>query len=205
MTLLWGGYSVGNPTLNRFFSLHYLLPFVIAGVVVLHVWALHVAGQNNPAGVEAKTEKDTVPFTPYATIKDMFGVSCFLIFFAWFIFYMPNYLGDADNYIPANPGRDADTYRAGMVLPAVLRDPALDPEQARRRDRDVLGDHRAGIPALARYRQNAFVASIARWPSSSSGSSSSSACCSAISGRSRRKASTSSPDVSSPSATSLIS
>ena len=104
VTLLWGGYSVGNPTLNRFFSLHYLLPFVIAGVVVLHVWALHVAGQNNPAGVEAKTEKDTVPFTPYATIKDVFGVSCFLLFFAWFIFYMPNYLGDADNYIPANPG-----------------------------------------------------------------------------------------------------
>src|ERR1700681_5029338 len=104
VTLLWGGYSVGNPTLNRFFSLHYLLPFVIAGVVVLHIWALHVAGQNNPAGVEAKTEKDTVAFTPYATIKDAFGMSCFLIFFAWFIFYMPNYLGDADNYIPANPG-----------------------------------------------------------------------------------------------------
>ncbi len=104
VTLLWGGYSVGNPTLNRFFSLHYLLPFVIAGVVVLHVWALHVAGQNNPAGVEPKTEKDTVPFTPYATIKDAFGVSCFMLFFAWFIFYMPNYLGDADNYIPANPG-----------------------------------------------------------------------------------------------------
>ena len=104
VTLLWGGYSVGNPTLNRFFSLHYLLPFVIAGVVVLHIWALHVAGQNNPAGVEPKTEKDTVPFTPYATIKDMFGVSCFMLFFAWFIFYMPNYLGDADNYIPANPG-----------------------------------------------------------------------------------------------------
>src|SRR5256714_6862875 len=104
VTLLWGGYSVGNPTLNRFFSLHYLLPFVIAGVVVLHIWALHVAGQNNPAGVEAKTEKDTVAFTPYATIKDMFGTSCFLLFFAWFIFYMPNYLGDADNSIPAKPG-----------------------------------------------------------------------------------------------------
>jgi len=105
VTLLWGGYSVGNPTLNRFFSLHYLLPFVIAGVVVLHVWALHVVGQNNPAGVEPKTEKDTVAFTPYATIKDMFGVSCFLLLFAWFIFYMPNYLGDADNYIPANPAQ----------------------------------------------------------------------------------------------------
>src|ERR687888_21464 len=79
VTLLWGGYAVGNPTLNRFFSLHYLLPFVIAGVVVLHVWALHVAGQNNPDGVEPKTEKDTVPFTPHATIKDMFGVACFML------------------------------------------------------------------------------------------------------------------------------
>jgi len=103
VTLLWGGYSVGNPTLNRFFSLHYLLPFVIAGVVVLHVWALHVAGQNNPAGVEPKTEKDTVPFTPYATVKDSFGMVCFLLFFAWFIFYIPNYLGDPDNYVQANP------------------------------------------------------------------------------------------------------
>jgi ubiquinol-cytochrome c reductase cytochrome b/c1 subunit len=104
VTLLWGGYSVGNPTLNRFFSLHYLLPFVIAGVVVLHVWALHVAGQNNPAGVDPKSEKDTVPFTPHATIKDGFGLACFMIFYAWFIFYVPNFLGDADNYIPANPG-----------------------------------------------------------------------------------------------------
>ncbi len=103
VTLLWGGYSVGNPTLNRFFSLHYLLPFVIAGVVVLHVWALHVAGQNNPAGVEPKTEKDTVPFTPYATLKDAFGIACFLIFFSWFVFYMPNFLGEADNYIKADP------------------------------------------------------------------------------------------------------
>jgi ubiquinol-cytochrome c reductase cytochrome b/c1 subunit len=104
VTLLWGGYSVGNPTLNRFFSLHYLLPFAIAGVVVLHVWALHVTGQNNPAGVEPKTEKDTVPFTPYATIKDGYGMVCFMIFYAWFVFYVPNYLGDPDNYIMANPG-----------------------------------------------------------------------------------------------------
>jgi ubiquinol-cytochrome c reductase cytochrome b/c1 subunit len=104
VTLLWGGYSVGNPTLNRFFSLHYLLPFAIAGVVVLHVWALHVTGQNNPAGVEPKTEKDTVPFTPYATIKDSYGMVCFMIFYAWFVFYVPNYLGDPDNYIMANPG-----------------------------------------------------------------------------------------------------
>jgi ubiquinol-cytochrome c reductase cytochrome b/c1 subunit len=105
VTLLWGGYSVGNPTLNRFFSLHYLLPFVIAGVVVLHVWALHVAGQNNPDGIDMKSDKDSVPFTPHATIKDMFGVSVFLLLYAWFVFYMPNYLGDADNYIPANPAQ----------------------------------------------------------------------------------------------------
>ncbi|HSZ93265.1 MAG TPA: cytochrome c1, partial [Acetobacteraceae bacterium] len=101
---LWGAYAVDNATLNRFFSLHYLLPFMIAGVVGLHVWALHVAGQNNPDGLDIKTDKDSVPFTPHATIKDMFGVSVFLLFYAWFIFYMPNYLGDADNYIPANPG-----------------------------------------------------------------------------------------------------
>jgi ubiquinol-cytochrome c reductase cytochrome b/c1 subunit len=104
VTWLWGGYSVGNPTLNRFFSLHYLLPFAIAGVVVLHVWALHVVGQNNPTGIEPKSSKDTVPFTPYATVKDAFLMVCFMIFFAWFAFYLPNYLGHADNYIPANPG-----------------------------------------------------------------------------------------------------
>jgi quinol-cytochrome oxidoreductase complex cytochrome b subunit len=103
VTWLWGGYAVGNPTLNRFFSLHYLLPFVLVGVVILHVWALHVAGQNNPAGIEVKSEKDTVAFTPYATIKDMFGIVCFCILFAWFVFYIPNYLGHSDNYIPANP------------------------------------------------------------------------------------------------------
>jgi ubiquinol-cytochrome c reductase cytochrome b/c1 subunit len=103
-TWLWGGYAIDNPTLNRFYSLHYLLPFMIAGVVVLHVWALHVVGQNNPAGVEVKDPKrDTVPFTPYATIKDAFGMVCFLIVYAWFVFYIPNYLGDADNYIVANP------------------------------------------------------------------------------------------------------
>ncbi len=103
VTWLWGGYAVGNPTLNRFYSLHYLLPFVIAGVVVLHVWALHVSGQNNPAGIEPKSERDTVPFTPYATVKDSFMMVAFCILFAWFVFYMPNYLGHADNYIVANP------------------------------------------------------------------------------------------------------
>src|SRR5580765_1836262 len=99
VTWLWGGYSVGNPTLQRFFSLHYLLPFVILGVVVLHIWALHLVGQNNPTGVEPQSEKDTVAFTPYATLKDGFMMVCFCIVFAWFVFYVPNYLGHADNYI----------------------------------------------------------------------------------------------------------
>jgi len=103
VTWLWGGFAVGNPTLNRFYSLHYLLPFVIAGVVVLHIWALHVVGQNNPAGIEPKSEKDTIAFTPYATIKDSFVLGLFLILFAWLVFYVPNYLVHSDNYIQANP------------------------------------------------------------------------------------------------------
>ena len=103
VSLLWGGYSVGNPTLNRFFALHYLLPFMIAGVVVLHVWALHVCGQNNPTGVPIKSGKDAIPFTPYATIKDVFATVVFMMFFAWWVFFVPNYLGHADNYVPANP------------------------------------------------------------------------------------------------------
>lgn len=104
VTFLWGGYSVDNPTLNRFFSLHYLLPFMIFGVVILHVWALHHVGQNNPTGVEVKNvEKDTVPFTPYATIKDLFAMVCFTFVFSYFVFYQPNFMGHADNYIPANP------------------------------------------------------------------------------------------------------
>ena len=105
-----GGGSIDQPTLSRFFSLHYLLPFVIAGVVALHVWALHEAGQNNPAGVEPRKPNqlkpgetgDTVPFTPHATMKDLFAVSLFLILFAVFVFFMPDALGHADNYIPAN-------------------------------------------------------------------------------------------------------
>ena len=100
--LLLGGFAVDNPTLNRFFSLHYLLPFMIAGVVILHVWALHVTGQTNPTGIEVKTKTDTLPFTPYATIKDAFGALVFFVIFAYFIFYMPNFLGHPDNYIPAD-------------------------------------------------------------------------------------------------------
>jgi len=102
-TWLWGGFSVGNDTLNRFFSLHYLLPFMIAGVVGLHIWALHVPGNNNPTGVSVKSKADTVPFHPYYTVKDGFAIVVFMILFAYYVFYAPNALAHADNYIPANP------------------------------------------------------------------------------------------------------
>ena len=102
-TWLWGGYSVDNPTLNRFFSLHYLLPFVLAAVVGLHIWALHVPGNANPTGVEVKSGQDTLPFHPYYTMKDAFAIAVFLMFFAAWLFYGPNYLGHAINYEPANP------------------------------------------------------------------------------------------------------
>lgn len=100
---LWGGYSVSGTTLNRFFALHYLLPFVLFGIVVLHIWALHVSGQNNPTGLDIKTKADSVPMFPFAVAKDAVGMFAFLILFAWFVFYMPDYLGHADNYIEANP------------------------------------------------------------------------------------------------------
>ncbi len=103
VTLLWGGFSVDNPTLNRFFALHYLFPFLIVGVVFLHVWALHVTGSNNPLGIEPKGKQDTLPFHPYYTMKDSFGIVVFLIIFAGFVFFAPNYMGHPDNYIPANP------------------------------------------------------------------------------------------------------
>ena len=103
VTWLWGGFSVGNPTLNRFFALHFLLPFVLCAVVFLHVWALHVTGSNNPLGVEPKDEKDTVPFHPYYTGKDMFGLGIFLTIFLAVVFYAPNYLTHADHYVPYNP------------------------------------------------------------------------------------------------------
>jgi ubiquinol-cytochrome c reductase cytochrome b subunit len=102
-TWLWGGFAVDDPTLNRFFSLHYLMPFVIAGVVVLHIWALHVPGNNNPTGVNVKSKDDTVPFHPYYTVKDGFGIGVFLILFAAFVFYNPDGMGHVDNYVPANP------------------------------------------------------------------------------------------------------
>lgn len=103
VTWLWGGFSVGNPTLNRFFSLHYLLPFVIVALVMLHLVALHVHGSNNPKGIDVKSPKDTISFHPYYTVKDFVGFGVYFLIFAFFIFYEPNYLGHPDNYIPANP------------------------------------------------------------------------------------------------------
>jgi ubiquinol-cytochrome c reductase cytochrome b subunit len=100
---LLGGYAPDAAALNRFFSLHYLMPFVIAGVIVLHIWALHIPGSNNPTGVEVKGEQDTIPFHPYYTAKDGFGLGVFLLVFALFLFFGPNVLGHPDNYIPANP------------------------------------------------------------------------------------------------------
>jgi ubiquinol-cytochrome c reductase cytochrome b subunit len=102
-TWLWGGFAVDDPTLNRFFSLHYLLPFMIAGVVALHIWALHVPGNNNPTGVNVKSKEDTVSFHPYYTVKDGFAAAVFLLLFGSFVFWQPDALGHADNYIPANP------------------------------------------------------------------------------------------------------
>ena len=103
VTLLWGGFTVGNPTLNRFYALHYLLPFVIVAVVLLHLIALHRFGSNNPLGIDVKGPQDSLPFHPYFTIKDLFGLSVFLLIYAFFVFYAPNFLGSSDNYIPANP------------------------------------------------------------------------------------------------------
>ena len=108
-TWLLGGPAVDNATLNRFFSLHYLLPFIIAALVVVHIWAFHTTGNNNPTGVEvrraskAEVEKDTLPFWPYFVIKDAFALCVILVIFFAVVGFMPNYLGHPDNYIEANP------------------------------------------------------------------------------------------------------
>ncbi len=100
---MWGGYVIDNPTLNRFFSLHYLLPFMLVGVVVMHLWALHVHKSSNPLGIDMKGPQDSLPFHPYYTIKDMFGLGVFMLLLSYLVFYAPNLLGEVDNYIPANP------------------------------------------------------------------------------------------------------
>ena len=103
VTWLWGGFTVDNPTLNRFYALHYLMPFIIVAVVVLHIWALHQFGSNNPLGIDTTGPQDKIPFHPYYTAKDAFGLGVFLVVFAAVVFYAPNYMGHPDNYIPADP------------------------------------------------------------------------------------------------------
>jgi quinol-cytochrome oxidoreductase complex cytochrome b subunit len=103
VTWLWGGYTVGNPTLNRFYALHYLIPFVIVGVVILHIWALHRFGSSNPVGIEADGPQDKIPFHPYYTVKDLFGFGVFLTLLAAVVFFAPNMMGETINYVEANP------------------------------------------------------------------------------------------------------
>ena len=100
---LWGGYSVDNPTLSRFYTLHFLFPFLIVGVVILHIVALHTHGSNNPLGIDRKGPQDSIPFHPYYTVKDLFGLSFVLTFFFAVVFFIPDYLGHPDNYVPADP------------------------------------------------------------------------------------------------------
>ena len=103
VTWLWGGFSVDNPTLNRFFALHYLLPFVLFAVVFVHLWALHTVKSGNPLGVEMKEPTDSIPFHPYYTVKDLYTMAILLLVFVYFVFFNPDFFGEADNYIPANP------------------------------------------------------------------------------------------------------
>ena len=101
---LWGGFSVDNPTLNRFYSLHYLLPFLIFGLVILHIWSLHIPGNNNPVGIDVKKgSNETMPFHPYMVMKDLVALLAFLLLFFGFVFFLPDFLGHPDNYIPADP------------------------------------------------------------------------------------------------------
>ena len=157
-TWLLGGFAPDNATLNRFFSLHYLLPFVILGVVILHVWALHIPGSNNPTGISVKGPQDTVPFHPYYTAKDFFGLCVYLLIFAAVVFFAPNALGEPDNYIPANP-----LSTPALIVPewyfwpfyAILRAFTVDflfiPGEAVGRAGDVQRHPAAVLPALARH------------------------------------------------------
>jgi ubiquinol-cytochrome c reductase cytochrome b subunit len=100
---LWGGFAVDTPTLQRFYSLHYLLPFVIFGVMMMHIWALHTHGSSNPLGIDVKGPQDTIPFHPYYTTKDLVGFGVFLLILAFLVFYQPVYLSHPDQFKPADP------------------------------------------------------------------------------------------------------
>ena len=103
VTWIWGGFVIDSNTLSRFFVFHYLLPLIIVGLVVFHIWALHQHHSNNPLGIDMKTPADSIPFHPYYTIKDLAGLGVFLIFYLSFVFFAPDYFGHPDNYIEANP------------------------------------------------------------------------------------------------------
>ncbi len=134
-TWLWGDFAVGDATLNRFFSLHYLLPFIIAGVVGLHIWALHVPGNNNPLGIDVKSPQDTVPFHPYYTVKDAFYLCPVRDPVRGLRVLRAELLRQSGQLPAGQSAGDAARHRAGMVSLALLRDAAFDPEQADRRDR----------------------------------------------------------------------
>ena len=155
VTWLWGGFSVDNPTLNRFFSLHYLMPFMITGVVFLHIVALHITGSNNPLGIDVKTPQDTIPFHPYYTIKDSVGICVYLLRVRAAGVLRPELLGHADNYIPANPlVTPAEIVPEWYFLPfyAILR--PCRPSSAAWPD--VRRDRGAVRAALAGYLAGAF-------------------------------------------------
>jgi ubiquinol-cytochrome c reductase cytochrome b/c1 subunit len=103
VTWLWGGFSLNNASLNRFFVGHYLMPAIIFMLMIVHLWALHVHKSNNPLGVDVKGENDTIPFHPFYTIKDLFGFGVFMLFYLGFVFFAPDFFGEPDNYIEANP------------------------------------------------------------------------------------------------------
>ena len=129
-TWLWGGFGVDNATLHRFFSLHYLLPFAIAGVVVLHIWALHVPGNNNPLGIDVKGPQDTLPFHPYYTVKDLFYLVLLPDLVCAASCSMRPISSSIRSMRAGQSDRDARGHRAGMVSLALLRHPEIDPEQA---------------------------------------------------------------------------
>ena len=158
VTWLWGGYSVDDQTLNRFFVLHWVIAFGIVAVVLLHVTALHITGSNNPAGIEPKKESETLTFNPFMTIKDLYGALVFFGLFALLLFLAPNYLGHPDNYHRGRPAGDPGAYRARMVLPAVLRDFTRDPGQAVGRRRHGFVDClAAALPWLDRSKIRSCV------------------------------------------------
>jgi ubiquinol-cytochrome c reductase cytochrome b subunit len=123
---------------------------VIVGVVVIHIWALHRFGSNNPLGIDTKGPQDTIPFHPYYTVKDMFGLGIFMLFYAFWVFFAPNALGDPANYIPANP-LSTPEQRPNAFCRSMRS--SIDPGQADGRDRHVPVDLRAFPAALARPRR----------------------------------------------------